>query len=43
MRILGISGSLRRDSHNTSLSGGGEVVPPGVELQLFDGLGDLPL
>jgi chromate reductase len=43
MRILGISGSLRRDSHNTSLLRAAAVsLPPGVELELFDGLGDLP-
>ena len=43
MRILGISGSLRRDSHNTALlRAAAEVLPPGVELELFDGLGDLP-
>ena len=43
MRILGISGSLRRDSHNTSLLRAAALsLPPGVELELFDGLGDLP-
>ena len=43
MRILGISGSLRRDSHNTSLLRAAAVsLPCGVELELFDGLGDLP-
>src|SRR6478609_11155495 len=43
MRILGISGSLRRDSHNTNLLRAAALtLPPGVELELFDGLGDLP-
>ena len=36
MRILGISGSLRRDSHNTSLLRAAEMsLPSGVELELF--------
>jgi chromate reductase, NAD(P)H dehydrogenase (quinone) len=43
MRILGISGSLRRDSHNTRLLRGvGELLPEGVELVLFDQLGAIP-
>jgi chromate reductase len=43
MRILGISGSLRRDSHNTRLlRAAAEMLPPGAELQLFDGLGAVP-
>jgi chromate reductase, NAD(P)H dehydrogenase (quinone) len=43
MRILGISGSLRRDSHNTALlRAAAEMLPPGVELELFDGLRDVP-
>jgi chromate reductase len=43
MRILGISGSLRRDSHNTRLlRAAAELLPPGAELQLFDGLGAVP-
>jgi chromate reductase len=43
MRILGISGSLRHDSHNTSLLRAAAMsLPSGVELELFDGLGDLP-
>ncbi len=43
MRILGISGSLRRDSHNTSLLRAAAMsLPSGVQLELFDGLGDLP-
>ena len=43
MRILGISGSLRKDSHNTALlRAAAELLPPGVELELFDGLRDDP-
>jgi chromate reductase len=43
MRILGISGSLRRDSHNTRLLRGvGELLPPGVELEVFDQLDAIP-
>ena len=44
MRILGISGSLRESSHNTALlRAAAELLPPGVELEVFDGLGDVPL
>jgi chromate reductase len=43
MRILGISGSLRRGSHNTSLLRAAALsLPPGVELEVFDGLAELP-
>jgi len=43
MRVLGISGSLRRDSHNTRLLRvAAQVVPPPHELELFDGLKDVP-
>jgi chromate reductase len=43
MRILGLSGSLRRDSHNTSLLRAAAMsLPPGVELDLYDELDDLP-
>lgn len=43
MRILGISGSLRRGSHNTNLlRAAATLLPPGVELDVFDGLRDLP-
>jgi chromate reductase len=42
-RILGISGSLRRDSHNTSLlRAAAEVVGPDVALELYDGLKLVP-
>jgi chromate reductase len=43
LRILGISGSLRRGSHNTSLlRAAAELLPSGVELDVYDGLRDLP-
>ena len=43
MRVLGVSGSLRRDSHNTSLLRAAAMsLPPGIDLELYDGLGDLP-
>jgi chromate reductase len=43
MRILGISGSLRRDSQNSSLlRAAAELLPPGDELVLWDGLRDVP-
>ena len=42
-RILGISGSLRRESHNTSLlRAAAKLLAPRVELEVFDGLRDLP-
>jgi chromate reductase, NAD(P)H dehydrogenase (quinone) len=42
MRILGISGSLRRDSHNTALlRAAAGMLPPGAELEIFDGLRDV--
>jgi NAD(P)H-dependent FMN reductase len=35
MRVLGISGSLRRESHNTRLLLlAGRLLPPGAELEL---------
>ena len=43
MRILGISGSLRRGSHNRRLlRAAGALLPPGVELAEWDGLAGLP-
>src|SRR5690349_23707561 len=43
VRILGISGSLRRGSHNTGLlQAAADSVPPGVELEIFEGIRDLP-
>jgi chromate reductase len=44
MRILGISGSLRRDSHNSRLlRAAAERLPSGVELVEWDGLAGLPI
>jgi chromate reductase len=43
MRILAISGSLRRVSSNTTLLRAvGVLAPAGVEVTLYDGLADLP-
>lgn len=43
MKVLGISGSLRSDSHNTKLlrAAAGEL-PPGVTFEILDGLRDVP-
>jgi chromate reductase, NAD(P)H dehydrogenase (quinone) len=39
MRVLGISGSLRRGSHNSALlRAAAELLPPPTELEMFDGL-----
>jgi len=43
MRILAVSGSLRRDSHNTRLlRAAAELLPSGVDLELYDGLKQIP-
>jgi chromate reductase, NAD(P)H dehydrogenase (quinone) len=43
MRILGISGSLRRGSHNRRLlRAAGRALPPGVDLVEWEGLAGLP-
>jgi len=43
MHILGISGSLRRNSHNTKLlRAAAELLPEGAELEIWDGLKDVP-
>lgn len=43
MRVLGISGSLRRDSHNTRLlRAAAELLPPGAELEVWEGLRHVP-
>jgi chromate reductase, NAD(P)H dehydrogenase (quinone) len=43
MRVLGISGSLRRDSYNSMLlRAAADLLPPGAELELFDGLKAIP-
>jgi chromate reductase, NAD(P)H dehydrogenase (quinone) len=39
VRVLAISGSLRRDSHNTRLLRHlAEQAPPGIEIELWEGL-----
>ena len=39
MKVLAISGSLRRDSHNTVLARAAEeLLPPSAELVIFEGL-----
>jgi chromate reductase len=44
VRVLGISGSLRRDSHNTQLlrSAGELLAARGVEFELYDALKQVP-
>lgn len=43
MRILAISGSLRRDSHNSALlRAAADLLPPGLELAIHDGLKEIP-
>ena len=43
MRILGISGSLRRDSYNTRLlRAAAQSLPPGAELEVYDDLALIP-
>jgi chromate reductase, NAD(P)H dehydrogenase (quinone) len=43
MRVLGISGSLRPDSHNTELlRAAATLLPSGVEFELFEGLKEIP-
>jgi chromate reductase len=43
VRVLGVSGSLRRDSHNTRLlRAAAELLPPGAELIEFDALKAIP-
>ena len=44
MKILAVSGSLRRESHNTQLLRAAlEAAPAGVEVELWEGLRDVPL
>jgi chromate reductase len=44
MRILGISGSVRRGSHNRKLlRAAGSMLPPGVDFVEWDGVGGLPI
>src|SRR5205809_1056249 len=43
MKVLGISGSLRRDSYNTKLlRAAEELLPPGVEFERYHGLKAIP-
>jgi chromate reductase len=43
VRVLGISGSLRRDSYNSGLlRAAATVLPSGAELEVFDGLKAIP-
>jgi chromate reductase len=43
MRVLGISGSLRRDSHNAELlRAAAKLLPPGAELELWGDLKAVP-
>ena len=43
LRILGLSGSLRSGSHNASLlRAAAKALPPGMELEVYDGLRELP-
>ena len=43
MKVLGISGSLRRDSHNTKLlRAAAALLPPGAELELWEDLKAVP-
>ena len=44
MRVLAVSGSLRSNSHNTQiLRAAAEVAPEDIEVELWDGVRDLPL
>jgi chromate reductase len=43
VRVLGISGSLRAGSHNTRLlRAAAELLPPGAQLEVFEGLAEIP-
>jgi chromate reductase, NAD(P)H dehydrogenase (quinone) len=43
IRVLGISGSLRRGSFNTAaLRAARELVPTGMELEIYEGLREIP-
>jgi chromate reductase len=44
MKILAVSGSLRADSYNTSLLHAvAGAAPAGIEVELWEGIGDLPI
>lgn len=43
MKVLGLSGSLRRDSYNTRLLRvAADLLPPGAELTVYEGLRGVP-
>jgi chromate reductase, NAD(P)H dehydrogenase (quinone) len=43
MKVLAISGSLRRDSYNTKLlRAAAQALPPAAELELYEGLAAIP-
>jgi chromate reductase len=43
IRVLGISGSLRKASYNTAaLHAAAELAPPGMEIEVYQGLGAIP-
>jgi chromate reductase len=43
VRVLGISGSLRRDSHNSKLlRTAAELLPSGVDFEVYEGLKAIP-
>jgi chromate reductase len=43
MKVLGMSGSLRQDSYNSQLlRAAAELLPPGVELEEFGALREIP-
>jgi len=43
MRVLAVSGSLRAGSYNTALArAAAELTPAGVDVELYERLGDLP-
>ena len=43
MKVLAVSGSLRSESYNTKLlRAAARLLPPGVELELWDGLKAVP-
>lgn len=43
MKLLGIAGSVRKGSHNRALLRAvGELLPPGVTLEIFDRLAEIP-
>jgi chromate reductase, NAD(P)H dehydrogenase (quinone) len=44
VRILALSGSLREQSYNSAVArAAAELAPAGVEVEVFEGLGDVPL